>query len=202
MATRLEMATEVLHMIGNNANDLTLCKSWVDRAYAEVQHWRPFRVTEASTTFPTVATQANYSLPADFHSVRTVRDTTSSKHRLTQIDQQQFDDQDGVPGPPTHYAVLENELWLYPTPGDVYTILFRYRKVLPTLADGDHHLLDAPWTDVIVLGAAARGLDYYNEHDRAGKVRGTQSRIARQITDPTSLDLFDRDQDGSLPGVM
>jgi hypothetical protein len=202
MATRLAMATEVLHMIGNDDSKLDLCKDWVDRAYAEVQHWRPFRETEASTTFPTVATQANYSLPADFHSVRTVRDSTSRKRRLTRIDQQQYDDQAPTEGPPTHYAIIENELWLVPTPDAIYTILFRYRKNLPTLADGDHHLLPAPWTDIIVLGAAARGLSYYNEDDRASKVRMMQSRTLRLITDPSSLDLFDNDQDGTvLPGV-
>lgn len=192
--TRAELANEALVLTGNLAGDLTQMKLWVDRAYDEIQCLRHFRQTYASpVTFSTVVGTPGYALPADFRSIYTVRDNTSNT-RLAQASPQRYDlfsqTQQSIS---THYVVLGESLILWPKPSAIVTIQVRYRKLLTFASDATPHGLPLQWSDAIVMAAAARGLDYRNEHDRAMACRRVVRYYDENLPSLVDEDLIDRD---------
>lgn len=191
--TRLELATEALYLIGNDSTHLNSMKLWIDRAYDEVQCQRHFRETRATTTFDTVVGTSSYSLPADFRSIYSLRDNTNNR-KLVQYSPQRFDLlSQSTSGLPTHYILLGSSLYLWPNPDSIISIQLRYRKILTFATDGTSHALPLQWSDPIILAAAARGLDYLNEHDRAIAVRRSYRYFISILPHTEDDDLIDRD---------
>jgi len=196
------MANEVVFHIGNNANHLAQAKLWVDRAYFEVQGSRIFRETQATATVATVIGTVDYALATDFYAILDVKNTTRVK-RMTQRSILGFDKLPAATSTaPTDYAIFGTRLYVYPTPDAIYTLTYRYRKNLAALADGDNHLLSSPWTQVIVMRAAAMGFDYLNEIERAQAARVAARSAAAMISDPLTEDLIDRNEPTSVVGLV
>lgn len=195
MSTRLEMATEVVGMLGNKTELLTLAGTWVDRSYSELQLSRPWRNLITTIDFTTDPGTPDYQAAADFYSSLSLRNNDKDT-KIQQIGRAKYDrlNQTISATAPSHYAMIGDVIYLWPLPDAVYQLTHRYRRTLPMLADGDSHLYPPIFDDIIVLGAAARGFDYLNEHERSMSVRRMQRLISTQIEQPEALDLLDRDE--------
>lgn len=193
MATRLELANEAAYMIGNRTDLLPQLRTFVDRSYREVQTRHDHRILRVSTNFSTAVGTQDYALPGDFWAVRRVKDSTTPRI-LRQVSPEKWDTLAVEQRSPLAYSIFESRIWLWPTPDAIYNITFRYRRFLPTLADGDSSLLLPEFDDLIVLGAAARAADYLNEHDRALALRRMQRLVSDGLELDESFDLLDRNE--------
>lgn len=101
---------------------------------------RPWFTLDTTNTVATVADTRTIALPSDFIEFDeewplTILDSGGVTYPL---ERKSFDvlvaDTDLATAMPTHYAVGDSQLWLYPKPDAVYTINLPYYKRLPQLS--------------------------------------------------------------------
>ena len=163
----------------------------------------------STTTVDTGSAEPEFiTLPTDFQTMRTVRlGGVAGKPRLQFMTPTQLEDYrystDNVPGQPTYFSVVGNELELGPTPNDAYTIEMIYRANIGPLSDSNTSnwlLLLAP--DLYLYGTLLESAPYMKEDARIATwaagysmaLDGLNTLGARQSNDsgPTTV---------TLPGV-
>ena len=101
---------------------------------------RRFEFNDGSATIPTVAGVAAYDLPADFDSITHAR-LNWGGNNFTKLWKRSWgwylrvteDAGDLRATPSSHYALRENQIYLYPTPSGVFTLeLYYIAKLDPT----------------------------------------------------------------------
>src|SRR4051812_20712584 len=95
--------------------------------------------TRSTTIVDTTSDEPEFiSLPSDFQTMRRIRlSSVVGKPALnfstgTQIDSMRFAS-DNVPGQPTRYTIIGDEIELYPTPNENFTVEMIYRQNVPPL---------------------------------------------------------------------
>jgi len=201
--TLLEMAGEVDRIVGNRENDgvFAQAKLWVKRAHQDVTLNRRFKERVVTATDVTVASSPSITKPADYFSIKALRDTTN-KRKLIQVSEQRYDSFDITQeGQPTHYTITDTTFDLWPTPDDVYTLHIRYRNRMSEMtADGHVSGIGTEWDQVIIFLAAAYGFADMNEDERAQGKETAAAKIARRIPIQEDLDLDDRDEPVAVLG--
>lgn len=112
------------------------------------------------------------SLPVGFQTMRRIRLSSAvgkpplSFFSGTQIDAARVC-RDNVTGQPTHYTLIGNELELYPTPNDDYTIEMVYRSNIPALtASNTTNWLLSLAPDLYLYGTLLESAPYIKEDGR------------------------------------
>lgn len=94
-------------------------------------------INEEIATTPTVAGTASYAFPEDLVSLEVlsiVRYNTVFQLRLRRYRELDAEDSlypSALQGAPEEYAIWEQSVRLFPTPDDVYTLMFKYYKAIP-----------------------------------------------------------------------
>jgi hypothetical protein len=172
-----------------------------------VRHYAKERwyFTETSTTFSTVASTQTYALPSDFKAMERVTLTYPNNSfwdltyrpfeyigRITSIST--------LTGPPQDYAIYSQQLWLYPIPGDVYTITEYYEQEIASLSatpdnawmvDGEELIRSRAKADIYenvirdvpddVAAARGREADAYAQLRSSSTTRTAQGRVLPQF---------------------
>lgn len=155
--TYLNLYTEVSNFLGLSAptaaptgTDLTVCKNIVDRGIRQflypidMRHQTPHRWSfiERYWSFSTTGTQWKYAMPGDFSELLTdfVHEKNEQLPTLQKVSAQQISSMRSTTdtsGWPRYYALVNMpydpeigtvyELWMYPTPSQVYTLSTFYR---------------------------------------------------------------------------
>ena len=163
----------------------------------------------STTTVDTGSAEPEFiTLPTDFQTMRTVRlGGVAGKPRLSFMTPTQLEDYrystDNIPGQPTYFSVVGNELELGPTPNDAYTIEMIYRANIGPLSDSNTSnwlLLLAP--DLYLYGALLESAPYIKED---GRIQTWAAGVSTALNDLNNLGARQSFDSGpttvSLPGV-
>lgn len=127
--------------------------------------WPWYLLTTAPQTFATVANQAYVALPSDFlgayeYGFLSYTDSaTGDRTFLTKkyYDELQMQNASTNTGRPTEYTLINNRVYLYPTPDAVYNLGIMYYQSAGSLAatpETNTHLVNA--ADWLIAAAGAR----------------------------------------------
>lgn len=131
-----------------------------------VRPWRWLEATDTTNTTTTSGT-ASYAVPSDYVATRSVN---INGQICRSVGAEEYDASAYADYRPSHYTyVVEgSNLKLYPTPDGAYTIVHRYTKVEPTLADDlKSPLMPSVYHDAIITRASYTTLLRANEPTRA-----------------------------------
>lgn len=153
MATRLDLKTTVLAHQFSSANYSALIDKWLNEGVKKVYRRSNMRVGQTTSTINTVAGTNSYSLPSDFNSFISLRNTSiTPNEELDELSASDFDaNTDSSVGTPYLFSVYGSTLYIYPTPQSAGTLVLRYWK-LPTdmTTDNDEVPLPDDYENVIV----------------------------------------------------
>ncbi len=91
-----------------------------------------YYVDDATDAFPTVAGTATYPWPANFARMRSLFDTDRNRE-LQYVSIRQIDQSSTASGAPFYYALVGENVQLYPVPDAVYDLEMRYWMMPPKL---------------------------------------------------------------------
>lgn len=111
------------------------------------------------------------SLPTDFQSMRSIRlSSVTGKPSLEYVTQVELNTlrtkYANAPGQPQYFSVIGEELELFPTPDDDYTIEMIYRKNIPSLVSNSTNWLLTLAPDVYLYGALLEAAPYTKQDNR------------------------------------
>jgi hypothetical protein len=139
--TAAEMLTMLRRQAGNPSTtqvpDATLLLH-INQAYKDIVATYNFVGMRATATITTVASTASYAIGATVGAVTKVWNATDGgQGRLTKLDDLAYADltDTDVEGEPVSYYREGSNIFLVPTPDDVYTIKYKY-KVIPADISG------------------------------------------------------------------
>lgn len=122
-----------------------------------IKHYQQdrFWFNETLYTFPTVASQSNYDVPADLLVIDHLEVTVgTNRYEVDQISWTDYVDKWRFvtsTGQPIEWAYYADDIWLGPTPNDAYTLTLHYVKKLTALsADADENSWTNEAEDLIV----------------------------------------------------
>lgn len=154
----------------------------INQAYKQLTSSHRLPILEKSFYFPqmhvvtdpvlaTVDGQAYVNAPSDTLRVRHVFDKTN-KVKLDWMPVSWYVSQTDradttAEGPPTKWTRDGDRIYLYPTPGAVYSIEVWYRKVAASLDAAQTTLIGAEWDPAIIALASYKGHIWLGEYDRA-----------------------------------
>jgi hypothetical protein len=164
-----EFIDSVMRRVGRSqvlTTDTTLraiALEWLNTGVRDIsgrhEHWTWL---EKTASFPTVADQLSYDLPADIdlsgRKVFSVKQEDSPA-KLVYIDQNTFDALEPEPtsssGYPYYYTLWSKAIRLYPMPSSVITMYMRYIKTVTSLTDSATSETDIPskHDNVVIDGA-------------------------------------------------
>lgn len=189
MKTRI---TETLHdtSLSSQAGD------WINEAIQDIHHRSKLIYLHVEDTLDTVASQQDYNF-SDLTNVITnsevmtilyIRDQTNDIS-LCEISYAEL--YDIIPDPenegtsnPTNYAIKDQTILLYPTPDSVITLNVDYKKRSTDLSsDSDIPDLPIDWTDIILIGAEARGLRFLKRAEWAQTQQFYEGEVRRRLAD-------------------
>lgn len=144
--------------LDNTGADLLL-----NTSFWEIADVFKFREKEVSTEFDTVASTIAYDVEDDLLGLQeiSIEDPDSGQHTpLREIMLNDYEtnyvNQTSSESKPTHYIRRSNEILLYPTPDDIYTIKVYYWKTLDDIASGGPDI-PRSWHPMIWMNAAHYG---------------------------------------------
>lgn len=124
-------------------------------------------------------------IAADMDKVSRVLDTTNAVE-LQYCTPEEFNDfslTTTEENKPAYWTVFGDQLKLYPTPDAAYTLQIEYKAALSDLTDASQSpTLPDRWSEIIVLGAYAKALEWNDDFDYAGAIMIQFERmLARMI---------------------
>jgi len=161
----------------------------INAAYYEICRLFHHRRLKRDTTFDTVASTNEYALPADYFWMRVVKDDTS----ILKLDHKSLSwieaREDGTEGPPTAWTTEDQNLRLWPTPDDTYTIHEWYYARPSRLTSVDQEdVLEEEWEEIIDRGSEARAFYRIGEYDRQIHAKNLQRSLINTITETQDLE--------------
>lgn len=165
---------------------------WINETINDIHARTNFAYVQVSTSFNTVQGQQEYSFSSiqvaskPIEKMLYVRDR-ANKISLEEISYATLYDENAAPeddtqGNPLAYYTKDEVVGLWPIPGSAITLYVDYKKITADLtADSDTPDLPIPWTDVIVLGAEARGLRYLKREDWTATHALYENEVRRRI---------------------
>ncbi len=182
----------------------------LNRTYWELLEKFHIRETESSMTFPTVAGTRQYSLPASFESLRisaivdpdSLQHTQLDKFSIKQYENVYSDDEDQR-NIPTNYFRGNEDIILWPTPDDVYTVVIHYKSTLADLSDANvDAALPKSWQELLLFGATYRGFIRFNDYDKARGAKSNYDSILITMVPQESKEEWDTSTAGLQPKGM
>jgi|SRR6185437_5880098 len=128
--------------------------------FAEAEFNRKLRFRQMLTTIQPVNSGNVIALPSDFLELRNVElqgDPLVTLKFVT-TEQKDFYDSGVTTGQPRLYSIVGSNIYLYPTPDQVYTANLQYFQTLPTLVGGVNttNWLLGLYPDLYLFGALVR----------------------------------------------
>jgi len=150
----------------------------------------PFRETEKSVVWNTVAGERSYATPTLFEALRkiSIEDPDSLAHiplnRMT-IDTYEsvYINHEDAEGFPTDYVRDGNCVLLYPTPDDIYPITFKHWILLADIEDANPGFpLPLNWYEIVMYGAVSRGFLSIRNTTQAAEFENLQVKCINDTT--------------------
>lgn len=179
--------TETLH---NNALT-TKAGDWINETIQDIHHRTKLIYLHKTDTLTQVVDQQEYpytDIATDIEKILYVRDQNNSIS-LVEISYAHLYDVvadmvDAATGNPTHYYIKDQVIGLYPIPNSTDSLNIDYKKRLTDLtADAHTPALPIDWTDVILLGAEAKGLRYLKRTDWPATQQFYEAEVKRRMAE-------------------
>lgn len=199
------LRTEVLSELGIDADDLDASGSTeldllINRSWWEIMDKFDFREKEATSTFVTIAGTASYNIPAkitptiwDALQNASIYNPTATQQvnliaKPIQWYRDNYNSDSNLQAMPTIYVRRENDLILYQTPDDIYTITLDHLAVLADVPSAGPQCPQT-WHEVVMYGAVWRGHMKFRDFNSANSVKAHQlSLIATSLTNSSKED--------------
>ncbi len=164
----------------------------VQDAFDEVWNNERFTFRVRSTTITTASGTAAYALPTDFASPQRfllkLQNSDVSVDKWT--DQEWYlRDTTVANGQPTNYRIIYDsttkkyQIEFYPTPDGVYSFVFPYYAMAPTLVAGDALPLPANFVDAVEALAYLKAyLEYNRDGMFSGRIKQAQASASRILS--------------------
>jgi hypothetical protein len=200
-----QMRTELRTHLGLDSTELPDPDAdlLIDRSAAELMSKFHFVATQDEQTITTVAGTSTYSVPASTDSIEGlyIEDLISFQHSpvdRTTFDfyQQNFQNTSDAEGKPTLYFRRGDNIILYPTPDDVYTLTLYRRKVLGDFSSGGTFFGTQEWYEVVLYGAITRGFHKLGDYQRAQASATFQASLVSSITPTEAKEEYDSHRAG------
>lgn len=189
--------------------DDTACTLLLNRTLWEIFNKFPFRETEVSANFITVASQREYPVAADFQSIHvlSVIDPNDGTHtQLQPMSKFEYEnlkvDQTSDNAKPTRYFRGDGSVVLWPTPDKVYTMVVHYEKGLSDLSTSNTTPpIGTDWHEIILFGASWRGAMRLGNEAKVKMYKPTYYNLIASTVPQKSKDMADNSQIGiEMPG--
>lgn len=163
--------------------DNTSADQLLNRSAWEIFDIYDFKDKEAESTITTVAGTTSYTVPADLDALQgiAIKDINSldwdaiSKNEILEFEENLSDRVDSR-AKPTTYLRRSNEIRLYPTPDNAYSIKVKYWKTLADLATGGPTIPES-WHEIILYGAIWRGFAEFGDYNRSQAASQMQAKL-------------------------
>jgi hypothetical protein len=174
---------------------LSAVASWMRRAdltvqipdfisLAEAELNRRLRAPQMLSRTPLTISSETTALPADFLSVRSLRNTTTAQV-LRAVSPETMDDDratyDYSAGDPLRYCVEGLNLRVSPVPGDSVSASLLYYAALPALASSSTNWLLTLYPDAYLYAALLQGALYLRSDERVPMWSAALDRIVSEI---------------------
>ena len=186
-----DLQDEVRELTGDDSTDLpdAALNKLINRAYEKIRDVFPFRVEETtSVAVPTVDGTKSYGMPTGYdHLVSIAIVDDNSKHfKLERITRQYYEtvfvDTTDNEAFPTNYFRENDQIILYPTPDNAYTLVITYNATLTDLsAAGDVPEIPAVWHEILAYGAGWRRFIQLSDYARANALKAHQNTLIADI---------------------
>jgi hypothetical protein len=132
-----QIRSNVLEYGFSSQNYASRIDRWIDEAQRYMFRRAGLRNKETTSKFSTEAGKSEYSLPANFSSVKSLfNDTVAPNLNMEVIqDIKEYDALESEEGEPTSYLIHNNSILLYPTPNAVNEMVLRYNIVPTAIAE-------------------------------------------------------------------
>lgn len=177
---------------------------YVNMAIWELEDQYPFKAKECFKETDTVAGQAKYNIPSDLSAVMGVslRDDNNQWHRLDRMTEDwywdNYDEDSGEESRPERYMRLDEVIYLYPTPDDVYRLgLLNWREIASLSTSGDTPELPRNWHEIIADTAVVKALKYTGDINQAQQYANFPIRARREAV----LDKTKEEEDSEQAGL-
>lgn len=181
--TYLQIRTEVQYQLLDQSTGAGTIedkvKTWVNKAYRDTMYDPRFDFLDASSTKLTVSGTQTYDLATDVATLTNIRieaNKVNLIHKSPVEFDQMFPDQTtstALSGLPRYYmqfanaAVATPTIKVQPVPNAVYTMTYRYKKILADLSsDGDLPAFPLNFHQILIDGALIWGYKY--QQDQVG----------------------------------
>lgn len=204
------MTTELRDHLGVDAKDLPNadCYLLLNRSFWELMNKFPFRETEQSATFDTVAGEGFYAVPSLFEAIRKLSikglddnddDSWETLDRLTiQTHENELDTGTDSRGKPTSYLREDGGYRLQPIPDVVYNMRVKYWITLADLAaDNLDTTLPSIWDELVLLGGVWRGWLKLVDYAKAREIKNHQVSLINSTAPVEAKE----EEDSPLAGV-
>jgi hypothetical protein len=199
--------TRLQQRLDDTSFDTATSNQFINDGQRDILNSRRFTFMEAEASLTTtLGSSALTGLPSDFQVPITLRNITSYPKLLTYIEYDDFDG--GIPDPsivsngvPAAWYIFANVPAIYPSADGTYTIKMRYLKK-PTELTADIDVPEVPeeFSEVLVLAAYKRALEFNDENDKAQLIQlqvdelieKMDERYKRQIGVPHIMKLGNR----------
>lgn len=181
----------------------------INQAYQQLTSSHRLPILEKSFYFPqmhvvtdpvlaTVDGQPYINSPSDMLRARYIYDKTNS-HKLSWVPMSwyvaQTDRSDTTAeAPPEKWSRDGNRIYLYPTPGAIYSIEVWYRRVAASLDGAQTTLVGAEWDPAILALASYKGHIWLGEYDRAKPDKEEYIDIVTGLINVYAREESDRDE--------
>lgn len=193
------LRTEVLSELGIDSDDLDASGSTeldllINRSWWEIMDKFDFREKEASSTFDTVSGTSEYDIVAEIDPIIwdalqnvSINDPDSEQQtnliaKTIQWYRANYNANTELYAMPTNYIRSNNNIILFQTPDDAYTITLDHLAILADVPSAGPQCPQS-WHEVIMYGAVWRGHMKFRDYNSANAVKAHQiSLIATSQT--------------------
>ena len=203
-----DLRDELREILGVDIDDYSNVKvdRWLNLAWWELQDKIKLREKEGEASFSTVISQRDYAInstiSSDFENTEHVAILISGTYvplKYTYYDNfmDKRSDDSTARNTPAEYSRLGGDLFLWPTPDAIYTILVKYRRTLLDLSQTNGPPIPQAWHEFILLGGVMRGFRAMGEYNRSAAIR-----LERDSLMVTALETETKEQrDYSMAGI-
>lgn len=194
-----------------DAGSALVQQGWLNDEYRELAGRRRWKWLEATTTVVTAAGTASYTPAAtDIRSLDAIRlaDSAGNEvlidwrptqwvrdmvHRYNQLSDR---------NQPQYWTQFAGQIYFYPIPDGVYTAVIDYTKnITPLNLSTDTPLVPEAFDDILVLGAAARGMIRSNNWLQRDSLFGLRDQLINRMESEIGKDQTQRSDEVESTGI-
>lgn len=183
------LRTAVRERLDDPTFDTIKLDRWINWVIQDICSRADFPFKNTYTTFDTIVSDYDYlfsSIATDIEKVSSVLDTTNDI-QLEYITPEEFDTvtlSATDNSKPYYWTVTDTELKLHPTPDGIYTIKVNYIKTINDLLNStDIPVIPDKWSEIIILGAYQKALEWNDDFNYASVIEGQfERKLSRMIS--------------------